>query len=239
MDPYLFQFLTGLALGFPTSLHCVSMCGGIMAALGLSTPAKVRGAALEYGKHAGAMNLGRVLVYSLAGALAGLGGLGAISLMQNSGGHFILRVLAGLTLLFVGFSLLGVAGFTEFLNRLMAPVSKPLARLGRALNRLRGLGGAFAKGMIWAFLPCGLVYSALVYAALSGSPGRGAAVMAGFGLATIPALILTAFGARSLVATRNRLWLSRAAGLLIIGFAIATYMGVDAQIGALVCKTPP
>lgn len=238
MDPLLFQFLTGLTLGLPTSLHCVGMCGGIMGALGLSLPSEARGSWQGFSVHAGALNFGRIITYTLAGSLAGLGGLGAISALEQSIGYFLLRALAGMTLLFVGFSLLGIAGFSEALNRLMAPMSKPLARLGAALNRLKGLPGDVAKGAVWGFLPCGLVYSALVYSALSGGPWRGAAVMAGFGAGTVPALIATAFGVNYLTRLRERIWLSRLAGVIIIGFAVATYLGVDAQVGELVCKTP-
>lgn len=238
MDPLLFQFLTGLALGLPTSLHCVGMCGGIMGALGLSLPSEARGSYGGFTLHAGALNMGRISTYMAAGALAGLGGLGAISALEQSTGYFLLRSLAGMTLMFVGFSLLGIAGFSEALNRLMAPMGRPLARLGAALNRLDGISGALAKGAIWGFLPCGLVYSALVYSALSGGPWRGAAVMAGFGAGTMPALIATAFGVNYLTRLRERIWLSRLAGVLIIGFAVATYMGVDVQVGELVCKTP-
>lgn len=238
MDPLLFQFLTGLTLGLPTSLHCVGMCGGIMGALGLSLPAGARGSYGGFSLHAGALNLGRLFTYSAAGAVAGLGGLGAISALEQSNGYFLLRALAGMTLLFVGFSLLGIAGFSEALNKVMAPMARPLARLAAGLNRLSGLSGAFAKGAVWGFLPCGLVYSALVYSALSGGPWRGAAVMAGFGAGTIPALIATAFGVNYLTRMRERIWLSRLAGVMIIGFAVATYLGMDVQVGELVCKTP-
>jgi sulfite exporter TauE/SafE len=238
MDPLFFQFLTGVTLGLPTSLHCVAMCGGIMGALGLSAPASARGTTGAYALHAGAINMGRITTYALAGSLAGLGGLGAVSALEQSTGYFLLRVLAGMTLMFVGFSLLGIAGFSEGLNRIMAPMARPLNWIGSRLNRVNGLHGAVLKGAIWGLLPCGLVYSALVYAALSGGPYRGAAVMAGFGLATVPALIAAAFGVNFLTRVRERLWFSRLAGLIIIGFAVATYLGLDVQMGELVCKLP-
>ena len=238
MDPLLFQFLTGLTLGLPTSLHCVGMCGGIMGALGLTLPSEARGSARGFSVHAGLLNLERIFTYSAAGGLAGLGGLGMIAALEQSNGYFLLRALAGMTLLFVGFSLLGIAGFSEALNRIMAPMARPLARLGALLNRMGGLSGALAKGMVWGFLPCGLVYSALVYSALSGGPWRGAAVMAGFGLGTVPALIATAFGVNYLTRLGQRIWLSRLAGVVIIGFAVATYMGMDVQVGELVCRPP-
>ncbi len=238
MDPLVFQFLTGVALGLPTSLHCIAMCGGIMGALGLSAPAKARGSTGPYTLHAGVINMGRVATYTLAGSVAGLGGLGAVSALEQSTGYFILRILAGMTLLFVGFSLLGIAGFSEGLNKVMSPIGRPLRWMSSKLSHVNGLHGAFLKGAVWGFLPCGLVYSALVYAALSGGPERGAAVMAGFGLATIPALIAAAFGVNFLSRARDRIWLSRMAGLVIIGFAIATYLALDVKIGALVCKLP-
>ena len=238
MDPLLFQFLTGVTLGLPTSLHCVAMCGGIMGALGVSAPASARKTSMFYALHTGIINMGRITTYALAGSIAGLGGLGAVSALEQSTGYLLLRVLAGMTLMFVGFSLLGIAGFSEGLNKIMAPVARPLNWVGARLNRINGLHGAFVKGAVWGLLPCGLVYSALVYAALSGGPYRGAAVMAGFGLATVPALIAAAFGVNFLTRAKDRLWLSRLAGLIIIGFAIATYLGLDVKTGELVCKFP-
>jgi len=238
MDPLVFQFLTGAALGLPTSLHCIAMCGGIMGALGLSAPAQARSAVGSYALHAGVINLGRITTYAIAGSIAGLGGLGAVSALAQSNGYFILRALAGMTLMFVGFSLLGIAGFSEGLNKIMSPIGKPLRWVGARLNKINGLHGAFLKGAVWGLLPCGLVYSALVYAALSGGPKRGAAVMAGFGLATIPALIAAAFGVNIMARAKDRLWLSRFAGLIIIAFAVATYLGLDVQVGELVCEFP-
>ncbi|HHK75078.1 MAG TPA: sulfite exporter TauE/SafE family protein, partial [Rhizobiales bacterium] len=101
MDPLLFQFLTGVTLGLPTSLHCVAMCGGIMGALGVSAPASARKTGRFYALHTGIINMGRITTYALAGSIAGLGGLGAVSALEQSTGYLLLRVLAGMTLMFV------------------------------------------------------------------------------------------------------------------------------------------
>jgi hypothetical protein len=160
-------FAAALLAGLAGSGHCLAMCGGISAALAGASRAPAPLTALL-------LSTGRVLSYSLAGALAGGGG----------------------------------------------------ALLGRGLDLLRlGLGLRIVFGALWGWLPCGLVYSMLALALASGSPGNGALVMAGFGLGTLPAILLaggTAAGLlRHLRGSRGR----RLSGALLAGFGLWTIVG--------------
>jgi sulfite exporter TauE/SafE len=95
-----------------------------------------------------------------------------------------------------------------------------LARLARRVDRRR-LSGGLALGLLLGFLPCGLLYTALVAAAASGGPLAGGAAMLAFGLGTVPALVATGLAGHAL---------RRAAGIRTRGLAGAAVMGANAVI---------
>jgi sulfite exporter TauE/SafE len=196
-------FLTGLlgSLG-----HCLGMCGPLVVMVGLQFRARKPAVVPSYLLYHGS----RLAVYALLGAVAG----GVGSVLGISGG---LAPVAGIASLLVGLAiiLLGV-GYLGWL---------PLGRLegssqwlSRAMSRALERGGALGAPLLGALnglLPCGLVYSALLVAATAGGPMRGAAGMAVFGLATVPALLLVGLGAGAL-GTRWRQALLRLAGAFIV-----------------------
>jgi sulfite exporter TauE/SafE len=95
----------------------------------------------------------------------------------------------------------------------LSPLLKPLVPMD-------SLPKAFALGAMWGFLPCGMIYSLLLTALLSGSAAGGAAVMFAFGLGTLPMLFgLGMLGAR-LRAAGNWAAFRRASGVLVLGFGL-------------------
>ena len=168
----------GLLLGLASSLHCAAMCGPIAASLmfgfGPGTRALV------------AAQAGRLSVYVLAGTVAGAAGGALFGGLSHPAAFLAMRAAAALSLAWIGFSLLGLAPSLALVDRLTAP-------LARAVSAARA-PGALAAGVVWGCLPCGMVYGALFYAGLSGGPGQGAAVMAGFGVGTLPSVTAAAFG---------------------------------------------
>jgi sulfite exporter TauE/SafE len=136
-----------------------------------------------------AMQGGRVATYILLGALAGGVSAGFAGLLQLAGLQAVLRLVAACVLAWSGLAIAGwVPGFAR-LDALAVPGAgswrfPPLARRPSPI----------VSGMLWGFAPCGMVYGALLNAMLSGSPWRGGVLMAGFGIATIPVVALTAFG---------------------------------------------
>lgn len=203
-------FLAAMAaLGLASGLHCVGMCGGIVTAFSAR-----RGSQWT---HTVLFNAGRISSYTLAGALAGaLGALG----WYASGGQSALYVLANVVLVFVGLHLAGLKSPMRWLERLGAPLWRRIQPLAAGLLQLRTLGGAYRAGLAWGWLPCGLVYGALVASAFAGSPAGGAAGMAAFGLGTAPWLL-----AAGVAATRLRGWMSLRAvrlgvGGTVLGFGV-------------------
>ena len=208
-------------LGLAGSGHCLAMCGGVTAALGLATARDASGRprpALLLG-----CQIGRIVSYSLAGLLfAGALG-GVVAVLDVDSVRKALRVLAALALLFaalVAFGYLGNSG-----SRFGHALWRQLAPLGRRFLPINSLPRACAFGMLWGWMPCGFVYSVLLVATLQQSAVRGAMTMAVFGLGTLPGLFLTALASRRFVALTATRAARRVAGSVLVVSAIVTLLG--------------
>lgn len=222
-------FLAGL-LGGP---HCVGMCGGIVGALGgVAQPAAGRRGSglatfwLHLGYHAG-----RLSSYVIAGLLAG--GLGGALLLSGSLGlRLVLLSLAGLMLLAMGLYLIGLPQFLLPLEKIGAHGWKRLQPLSRPFIPVRRFTQAFPLGLVWGWLPCGLVYTALTSALSSASAARGGLVMLAFGLGTLPNMLLAGLFAARLRRFMQQRAVRLIAGLAICGFGLHALLGVW-RLGAL------
>jgi len=218
MMPDSLTFLGGLLLGLASSLHCVGMCGGI--ASGLMFAFSPGDSAADRARPLLAAQAGRVLIYAAAGAALGALGSTVYFIFDHSGAHLIVRWAAAVALGWIGLSVAGFAPSLIALDRLAAPLASRL-RFAPTYG-MSGDVGAFASGLIWGFLPCGMVYGALFYAMLSGNAPRGTAVMAGFGLGTLPSVTAAALGVssfRRLARARNA---RVAVGLGLVAIAAAS-----------------
>ncbi|MDC7825000.1 sulfite exporter TauE/SafE family protein [Pseudomonas sp. BLCC-B13] len=210
--------LSALILGLLGGGHCLGMCGGLMGALTLAIPPEQRARRLRLLL---AYNLGRILSYAAAGLLIGLAGWAVAS----SPAAMLLRVLAGLLLIAMG---LYLAGWWSGLTRIEA-VGRHLWRhlqpVASRLMPVSSLPRALLLGAVWGWLPCGLVYSTLLWASSQGSPGESALLMLAFGLGTWPVLLATGMAAERLTALLRRRGVRIAGGLLVILFGIWTLPG--------------
>lgn len=208
-DPaYIALLLIGL-LGGP---HCVAMCGGIVGALAM-------GVATRLSLHL-AYNVGRIASYALAGAVAGGIGQAGMALAGPLPLRIVLYLLANLMLIALGLYLIGVTRALAFSERLGQKWWRHLQPLTRRYLPARTVAQAFPLGLLWGWLPCGLVYSALATALTSGSAWRGAGMMLAFGAGTLPNLLLAGFLASRLQAHARKPAVRAAAGLLILGFGV-------------------
>ena len=209
-----------LLLGLAASGHCLVMCGGISAALGVATAKGPGGRArpillVSY-------QLGRIAAYTLAGLVVGGALGGVVGLLDDDAVRLGLRALSALALLLgalVAFGRLRDASFG-----LGGRLWQRLAPLGRKLLPVTSAPRALAFGMVWGFMPCGFVYTVLVIAALQFDAIGAAFTMAAFGLGTMPAMLATAFGASragslSRIVARNS-GRRVAGGILIAGAAL-------------------
>jgi sulfite exporter TauE/SafE len=223
------SLLAGVGIGALGSPHCVAMCGGIAGALAMGGPAG--GDARAPLVRQMAYNLGRVASYAIAGGLAGALG---VALAQALGltGALVLRALAALLLLALGLHLAGWWAGLARLERQGARVWRRIAPLATRLRPGRSLSGALALGMLWGWLPCGLVYSALALAATAGDWRHGALLMTGFGLGTLPAMLATGLVARRVTGLARGATPRRVAGVMLILFGLWTFAasGVVARL---------
>ncbi len=204
---YFALFLVGLLGGS----HCIGMCGGIVSALSMG------GARLEL--HL-AYNLGRLLSYAAAGAIAGALSQLSIALAGQWPLRTLLYLLANLMLVALGLYLLGIGQFIALTERLGQRLWQSVQPLSRRLLPARSVGQALPLGMLWGWLPCGLVYSALATALSSGTATRGALLMLAFGAGTLPNLLLAGLLAARLHAYARQPAIRRLAGVLIGGFGV-------------------
>lgn len=207
-------FLVGLLGG----THCVGMCGGIVGALSM-------GGRARWSLHL-AYNGGRIFSYTMAGAIAGALGAASLGLEGQVPVRMALYVLANFMLMALGLYLLGI-------TRVLAPVEGVGLRLWRHVQPLtrrflpaRTVAQAFPLGLLWGWLPCGLVYSALATALTAGSVGRGALAMLAFGLGTLPNLLLAGMLLGRLQAFSRRPQVRIASGLLVLGFGLYGFVGI-------------
>lgn len=176
----LLGFLTlGLLGGFG---HCVGMCGPFVLYVSrrFGTPDASRTTILG---HQGLYGLGRVLTYMVMGVAAG--GLGrAVDLAGSMlGFQRVAAVLAGGLLIL--YAVLSLADLLPFLHSTGGSLFTRVA----SLFRERSPNNAFFTGILLGFLPCGLVYSAIIAAAAQGGAVKGGLGLLLFGIGTVPAML--------------------------------------------------
>src|SRR5450830_88245 len=224
MNALLPLFLVGLA----GSVHCIGMCGGIVGALLISTPtpparpviaiAVARPQLQTHALRVIAYNSGRIASYMLAGAIAGsVAGAGMLRIASlQVAGYWLanaMLIALGLYLMNAWSGLARLESLGNLLWHRVRPLLRPLMPMDTAWK-------ALAVGGLWGWVPCGMVYSALLTAMLQGSALHGATAMAAFGLGTLP----TVFGMGMLGARLRSQMQHRhariAAGLLVLGFGL-------------------
>ena len=157
-------FLVGLLGG----THCIGMCGGIVGALssGLSLDVQVSRRRLFTAQLA--YNTGRISSYTLAGVLLGLFGQ-QLGEWGSPGGFPVGRIVAGVIMILFGIYLAGWWHSLLFLEKAGAYLWKCIEPLGRRYIPVHGAGQAYLLGLVWGWLPCGMVYAVLALALASGS----------------------------------------------------------------------
>lgn len=228
MSEFLPLLAAAFAAGLLGSAHCLGMCSGISGLFAVgATVASFRAQvplAIAY-------NVGRVLSYAFLGVVVAALGGAAVGTIPSLAGP--VRLASGLLIIVVGLQV-------AFNWRLLAPLEKVgaviwnrLAPHAKGLIPATTVVSAAGLGLIWGWLPCGLVYGALLLAATTADPVGGGLVMIAFGLGTMPAMILSGLSAARVAAFigRNRV----AAGLLIVVLGVAT---IAMPLTSMLSKAP-
>jgi len=218
------DILSAFIIGLLGSGHCIAMCGGITTMLTSALPQEKNNHPLQIPitdltdnatinsninynftnqtsiqrSHAlliTCYNIGRIISYSLIGAIVGYtGSIAAKSIGMPLAG---LRLISAVFLILLG---LYIGQWLMWLNRIeyigkwlwqcISPLSKKVIPVNSPSK-------ALFLGAIWGWLPCGLIYSMLTWSLASGDSVTGAGIMFFFGLGTLPALLTLSFSINS------------------------------------------
>lgn len=204
-------FLVGLLGG----VHCLGMCGSIV---GIFT-AQVPEDKPRWPFHL-AYSSGRITSYAVAGALVGAVGQAGLLMRDAVPVQHLLFALSSVMLIALGLYLAGIWGAVRRLERLGGSLWKVLQPFTARLLPVNTLPRALGLGMLWGWLPCGLVYSVLLTALASASAVQGALIMLAFGLGTLPNLLAIGLFWESVKDWAQSPRVRLAAGLLVMMFGL-------------------
>lgn len=183
-------YLTALIVGLLGGVHCLGMCGGVVGALTFNLRPEVQLSWWRMLPYQLSYNLGRISSYVLIGALFGFLGSSLVSLASFLPLQQSLQVVAGVFMVVLGLYLGGWWNGLVVIEKGGQGIWKRLAPLTQKMMPIRTIGQAWLYGMVWGWLPCGLVYSMLIMALSAGGALQGGLVMLAFGLGTLPNLLL-------------------------------------------------
>ena len=210
-----FSIIAVFFVGLLGGVHCLGMCGSIVGMLTAQLPKH----GTRWPFHL-AYNSGRLASYMAAGALAGTIGQAGLLWRDVVPVQHLLFGLSSLMLIALGLYLAGIWGMVRRLEQLGGMLWQYVQPLTRGLLPVTTVIRALLLGILWGWLPCGLVYSVLVTALASGDAQTGALVMLAFGLGTLPNLLALGLFWESV---RRRVQSPRvrmAAGLLVAGLGM-------------------
>jgi sulfite exporter TauE/SafE len=209
------SFLSVFLVGLLGGTHCVGMCGGIVGALTMQMPGEK--APLRFLL---AYNVGRVASYAAGGAVAGALGSGTLLLNGVLPVQQTLYGLSSLLLVALGLYLANVWQGVVYIERAGGALWRRLQPYTRRFLPVRSFTQALLLGLLWGWLPCGLVYSVLVVALAAGSATHGALLMLAFGAGTLPNLLAMGLFARHVKKFMQNAIVRAVAGLVVAGFGV-------------------
>lgn len=216
------NFTSAFLLGLFSTVHCIGMCGGIIGALSLSLPVEIRSHKPRLLLFVTTYNIGRLLSYTLAGLIAGAIGTGVLASTGFDQGHVVLQYIGVAMMVAIGIYLAGWLPQLAIIEKIGVPLWQKLEPVGRKLLPVASLPKALAYGVIWGWLPCGLVYFVLIWALTAGDALRGAFMMLAFGLGTLPTLLTAGFMTSWMTRFARNPAARMIVGALIIAMAIGS-----------------
>jgi len=183
------SYFAAFTMGLFSSLHCIGMCGSIIGTLTLSLKPEIRNNKLKLLPYVLNYNFGRITSYTLAGFLVGFLQAIVILPLGLENGHRILQLLSAAIMIGAGLYLAGWFPRFAYIEKAGSKLWKLIEPFGRKLIPVSTHTQAYLFGVVWGWLPCGLVYAALALAATTGDVFRAGMTMLAFGLGTLPSVL--------------------------------------------------
>ncbi|BCN92463.1 hypothetical protein THMIRHAM_02480 [Thiomicrorhabdus immobilis] len=209
-------YITAFIVGVLGGVHCLGMCGGVVGGLTFSLDSRAQTSWWKMMPYQLLYNFGRISSYMVIGALFGVFGATLGSLAVFLPAQQLLQTVAGLFMIALGLYLGGWWFGVAKVEVLGQKLWKRLAPFTTKFTPVKHYHQAWLYGLVWGWLPCGLVYSMLIMAMSAGSALNGAGVMLAFGLGTLPNLMLMGVFAFHFTRLSRMLWVKRLAGLSVI-----------------------
>ena len=208
--------LTALIMGLAGGPHCVAMCGAACAGMGHAAGAHQRRALISF-------QVGRWVGYSLMGALTALSVQALGWLTVQSAALRPVWSMLHVAAIILGLLLVWQAKQPVWLDQSAQQLWAKIRKLNSNLGKI----APAAVGILWSLMPCGLLYSALMVAALTGNAFEGAITMACFALGSGVSLGFAPWLLLRLKTLGDGAWGIRLAGLaLAVTSAWALWMGL-------------
>jgi len=219
------SFFAAMLVGLLGSTHCIAMCGGIVTALSFSTKTATPSLSARL-PYIVSYNLGRITTYTITGYI--LTFIAASAYQRGLDEIINLQIISAIFLILLGLYISRWWTILIHLESAAKLVWKYLEPVSRRWIPVRTAYQAFLVGLIWGWLPCGMVYSALVYAMASADAMQGAMIMLGFGIGTLPTLLLMGSSAALLQRLiQNKRVRQIAGGIIILMGVMTWYLAVS------------
>lgn len=216
------SFGAAIIVGLLGSTHCLGMCGGIVSALNIgissdlsSRPTSLLGYQLAY-------NAGRICSYVVVGFAAGTLGAGLAQLGVTAAAG---KLFAAAFMIALGLYLANWWRGLALLEKLGGRLWRYIQPLGQRLFPIETRLQAFFLGTLWGWLPCGLVYAVVAWSLTTADAVDAALVMLGFGLGTLPSMLLAGNAFNYLKQWVQAPVIRTTAGILIMAFGL--YNGIS------------
>lgn len=214
------SYLAAFVIGLFSSLHCISMCGSIIGTLTYSLSPDIRNNKRILFSIVLSYNLGRIASYALAGAVVGtLHTFLSLPFSQGTA-YRIIQVLSAAIMAGAGLYIAGWFPRFAYIEKLGSRFWKFIEPYGRKMIPVKTRTQALLFGMVWGWLPCGLIYTALALAATTGDIVHSSMTMLSFGLGTLPAVVGVGIMTTVLARLSRIQRFKQAVGILLIIFAL-------------------
>lgn len=214
-----FNVLSAFLIGLAGGVHCIGMCGGIASAFTFAIPKNASQLPYIF-----AYNIGRILSYTAAGALTGY--VGSIISTNTSIEFPIFQVVSIIFMVLLALYISDWYKGLSALERMGGHLWRYISPISKKLIPFKNPFYTIAYGMVWGWLPCGLVYSMLSWSLASESIYEGATMMLFFGLGTIPAVMATSLGASFLLPIFQHHHTRKFIALLLLAFSLILTYGI-------------